>query len=99
MFGKTFWEDGEEMTYEEKLELLKDRTSKKACTFGDEGDREGVIFEVRDTDFEWLMFALVGKDRVIESFSRIIDDMEKDYEQMEADRDYWKTKYLLLQHQ
>lgn len=115
------------MTYEERLELFKSRVTTTPCTFADETDREGITYEIRDEDYEWLLKALDDKDTVIESFSRIIGGMEEDYnelkrfkadaeklfqrqklgfkklretsEQMEADRDYWKSKCLLLQRQ
>lgn len=80
------------MTYKERLELFKSRVTTKPYTFADEEEREGITYEIRDVDYEWLLKALEGKDKVITSFARTIEGME-------ADRDYWKEKYLLLQRQ
>lgn len=122
------------MTYEERLELFKSRVSTMPCTYAEETDREGLKYEVMDKDYEWLMRVLEGKDIALESFSRIVEGMEADYnkakeeirelkqfkadaeklfqrqklgfaksaetrEQLEADRNLWKEKYLLLKRE
>jgi hypothetical protein len=66
------------MTYEERLALLKSRITTKPCQFGDENDREGFNVEVRDTDFNWLIYGLEGKDKIIQSYARTIDGMMSD---------------------
>lgn len=43
-----------EMTLDKRLEDIREYP-RTICTFGDEGDREGYYYEVKDTDFEWLL--------------------------------------------
>lgn len=66
----------------ERLMHIKDVSPKLPCTFGDDNDREGFYWEVRDYDFEWLYELIDAQRKIIESYSRITGDMADDYNRL-----------------
>lgn len=72
------------MSVEERLKSLKENTSKKKCTFGDENDREGYLYEIRDTDFAWMLGEIYSYKKIAESQARILEGFISDIENIKA---------------
>lgn len=72
------------MSIEERLKSLKENTGKTKCTFMDENDREGYVYEIRDNDFAWLLGEIYSYKKLAESQSRILEGFICDIENVKA---------------
>lgn len=72
------------MSIEERLKSLKENTGKTKCTFMDENDREGYVYEIRDNDFAWLLGEIYSYKKLAESQSRILEGFIYDIENIKT---------------
>lgn len=71
-------------SFEERLRSIKEGSPTTKCTFGDENDREGFTYDIKDTDFTWLMSEALMYKREAESYSRVVEGFIADIEDLKA---------------
>lgn len=70
--------------WQERIETIKNNVHRMNCTFGDEDDREGYYYEVKDTDYEWLFSLIEAQRKLIESYGRVTEGMVEDYSNLKT---------------